>query len=271
MTILKANSLKEAYKFRSYAKNINELNGRGDLTYLTDFIAANIAKNLKIKFNDTIVDIGCGDCSFFKELSKIYPDISNCNLIGILPNPEEIINVQEHIKKNSLLNDLRIDLRIGNLEKLNFEEESADLVVLNSVLHGVVKNLSEAIKIFIEIKYLLKNGGTLYLGEVPEIDELGSRNYNSDSIVGWLIWVFKNRGQRAFFKNLLKVTRCLFTKEPFIIEPKNRFFVKPNDLVKQMQYLGFKCIKKAPHQQIDQKGNISISKSRWNYLFKIFK
>ena len=224
MPIVKADSLKESYKFRSASKNINELNGRGNSTYLTDFIAANIAKNLNIESNNTIIDIGCGDCSVFRELSKINSDTSRCNLVGILPNPEEIKYVQNYIKENSHFNDIHIDLREGQLGDLNIKQNSADVVVLNSVLHGVVQNLPEAIDTFLEIKRLLKNGGTFYLGEIPEIDELGSRSYDPDSIVGWLIWVLKNRGLIEFHKNLSKVLRCVFTKEPFIIEPKKKIF-----------------------------------------------
>lgn len=271
MPIVKADSLKEAYKFRSISKDINELNGRGDLTYLTDFIAANIANNLNIKSNDTIIDIGCGDCSFFKELRRIYSNANRCNLIGILPNPEEIKNVQNNIKENFYFNDLHIDLREGQLGDLNIKQNLADIAVLNSVLHGVVKNLPEAIKIFLEIKNILKNGGIFYLGEIPEIDELGIRNYDPDSIVGWLIWVLKNRGVREFLKNFLKVIRCIFTKELFIIEPKKRFFINPEELVKQMHYLGFKCLKKFPHQQIDKFGKVNINNSRWNFIFQISK
>ena len=271
MPIITAQSFSEAYKARASAVNINELNGRGDFNELTRFIAENIASNLKILPKDTVVDIGCGDCSFFKQLKIKMKNIDDLTLIGILPNVEEINNVQNHLNSDDDLKTLPINLLKGKLGNLGLAKNTADFIVLNSVLHGVVSNLSDAMKVFMEIKEILKFDGVFYLGEVPTCDELSGRNYDKNSIFGWLIWILKNRGFVAFLKNILIVTKSLISNHNFIIEPKERFFILPDVLIEKAQTLGFTCIKNMRHKQIDRGGNVSYSPTRWNYIFKLAK
>jgi len=202
MPIVKAKSLKESYRHRAKSGNINELNGRGSSAYLTKFVAKNIVDQLPVKNGDYIVDIGCGDCSFFNELIQTGENFANCSLIGILPNIEELNVVQGHIGKAS-----SIQLHLANITNLKLPFECADIVVMNSVLHGATQNIEQVKQVIENIWSIIKKNGLFYLGELPYVDEFQDRDYSPDSIFGWLLWTLRRKGIRTFFTSMAKVIR----------------------------------------------------------------
>lgn len=267
MTIYKARTLADSYKLRSKAKNINELNGRGEYRDLTDFVISNILLQFKIKPTSTIVDVGCGDCTLFKQLLKKFKGGYSGKLIGILPNLEEILRVERSIIDNHEIKSSVIALQHGTVDNINLPDGHCDLLVVNSVIHGAAENLKDARTALIELIRIIKPGGQLYIGELPSVDEFADRNYNKDSIISWLKWIYIQRGFPEFWVNFLRVIKCMVSKEPFIIEPKKKFYMLPENFIEMMKNFGVQVIRYYPHQELNQNKVPIDSVSRWNYIF----
>lgn len=267
MTIYKARTLADSYKLRSKAKNINELNGRGEYRDLTNFVISNILLQFKINPTSTIVDVGCGDCTLFKQLLKKFKGVYSGKLIGILPNLEEIQRVERCIIENHEIKSNVIALQHGTVENINLPDDYCDLLVINSVLHGAAENRKDARTALMELIRIIKPGGQLYIGELPSVDEFADRNYNKDSIISWLKWIYNQRGFSEFCVNFLRVVKCMISKEPFIIEPKKKFYMLPEDFIEMMKNFEVQVIRYYPHQELNQNKVPIDSVSRWNYIF----
>ena len=59
-----------------------------------------IIEEITIKDGMFIMDVGCGDASFFRMLLEEKPIKKNLTLIGVLPSEEEVNRVKKYIAKN---------------------------------------------------------------------------------------------------------------------------------------------------------------------------
>ena len=164
------------------------------------YIFKNITKFRKTF--DLIIDVGCGDGNLLKKFSKIS---SRCS--GILPSKEEKEVVENIVKPFS-----NIKITYGLSTKTNLNDNSADLIVCNSVLHGIgfKKEIVEnSIKEFYK---KIKKGGILYIGEIPDKNEMEGRNYGT-SFFKYIIWAIKNRGLFFVVEQIKEYLYCLFSRK----------------------------------------------------------
>ena len=98
-----SNSLIETYRIRSKSRKIEYLNGRNGNTELTAFVMKKIIEEITIKDGMFIMDVGCGDASFFRMLLEEKPIKKNLTLIGVLPSEEEVNRVKKYIAKKRYL------------------------------------------------------------------------------------------------------------------------------------------------------------------------
>ena len=104
-----------------------------------------INKNIKNGTNSKILDFGCGNGVFLKELSKTYKDSEG---IDISP---DMLN----------LCDKELKTTIADGCNLPFDKNTFDCVISRGSLH----HMSSLEKAFLEIKRVLKPGGILVLSE----------------------------------------------------------------------------------------------------------
>ena len=204
LSIIKAKSFLHEYKIRAKDKDINSLSGRQGRADLTYFVNVNIFNSLNIQENETILDIGCGDLTFFKIIEKNF---NNCTLEGILPTSEEIEKVNKEIKFKEYKNKTQISKAFSF--KLPFCDNKFDKVVINGVL--ILLSKEEVDETLNEISRVSKNNATIYIGELPFVDEFKDKSYGN-SIIKWLFYGLKNRGFRYFFNSLKTVFISLFSK-----------------------------------------------------------
>ena len=264
MTIYRTKTLEETYRYKAGSTDINELNGRPGRRDLTDFVADQILKKIRLNMGDTLIDVGCGDGTLLKKIAKKGFDNNNCRIIGLLPSQEEVDRVKQDFFKNKSLHYPKVSILRGKAEKIDLPSDFCDHIICNSVLHGSgqrLENVKSAIK---EFNRVMKIGGELYIGEMPEINELNGKNYGN-SLIGWLIYLIRRKGFSAFIIGLKAVIISLLTKEPFIITPKFMFFIKSADFEDMLQLYGFRLLKKMRHYEIDGSGNKVLSETRWNY------
>jgi ubiquinone/menaquinone biosynthesis C-methylase UbiE len=268
MTIIKTKNSIEEYRARAKSKDINELTGRTGRSDLTKYVIYEIIKKIPIKNNFNVLDVGCGDGLFLIESSKRINGKFTGEFIGILPTNEEVERVKNHIEKNFGNNNIPIRIDNGKLGKVNLPLSYCDVIICNSVFHVGNQTQDDAEKALKEFSRILKIGGTLFVGELPDTDENIGKNYG-DSISSWLFWVFKNQGVQAFLSRLKQTIPALLSKEPFIISPKQKIFcMKPKNFINLAKKYDFELISNFRHKEIDKNRSEFLSKTRWDYIFK---
>jgi len=262
MTIIKVNNSTE--KYEEIAKNLkyrNELTGRGLDVELTKLRAKNIRKNIKeLKLHlHTFVDVGCGDGSFLVEINDLFD-----HLVGILPTSSEVSVVRNLLDDDSV----SIEIKEGLTTRIPEGNRSIDFILCNSVLHGVGFNSKLVDESLREFKRVLKPEGMLYIGEIPEMNELGGRNYGT-SIIKYLIWSIRNRGFRHFLGQTLSLFRSALSNQNYILQPTNMFFENNNDFRERLSKNGFEVIQVFESiSNIRLERDFEIKMRRLDYLCK---
>ena len=253
MTIIKATDYIEEYRARASACDVNEMTGRTGRPDLTDFVSSNIVAKLATKPGEVLVDIGCGDGSVLRKASQVSKQGS---FVGILPTSQEVERVQRHLGSN------QIAVMIGRADATGLSDGFADKIVCNGVLL-IVPDLERALR---EIARISKNGALIYVGEIPKVNELAGKTYGN-SIIKWLYFVLRTQGFAAFGWRLRQTLHGVFSKDPFIIAPKNINFVEPAVLTAMAERCGLRLIEWFPHREIDSGGIVFESPTRVDYLF----
>jgi ubiquinone/menaquinone biosynthesis C-methylase UbiE len=254
MTIIKATDRVEEYRARALASDVNELSGRTGRADLTDFVASNIAARLAMKPGEVLVDIGCGDGSVLRKASQ---GCEQGSFIGILPTSQEVERVQQHLRSN------QITVRLGLADATGLPDGVADKTICNGVLL-IVPDVERALH---EIARISKKGALIYIGEIPKINEQAGKTYG-DSIIKWLYYVLRTQGLVAFGSRLRQVLRGIFSKEPFIISPKEHFFAEPVAFTALAERHSLQLIEQFPHREITPAGIVFESPTRIDYLFR---
>lgn len=264
MPFIKVKSRLDEYKVRASMSDINDMSGRTSNPALTQYVLNNISEYL-CNISGVLVDIGCGDGSLF----AITQGKENCKFeknVGILPSQDECDRVTKELKGFSS----EILIKKGLSYDLPCPDNFANAVVINGVLL-ILDDREEVIRSIQEVHRIGNPSAIAYFGEMPFVNEMEGVAYG-DSILGWLLYVLKNRGVYQFYLKVIYVLRCLFTKEIFFIIPKNNgswFGVKEFEGI--LESCGFHIIESIQHKEIDASGKVSLSKTRWNYVTKVIK
>lgn len=264
MTILKTKDSVETYRAKAKAKDINELTGRTGRPDLTEFVVTQMSLNIPVKRETILVDIGCGDGLFLLKCAENGLDSFSGRLIGILPTTEEVSRVRNHLLQNQKNNKHLISIELGLAEQTKLPSDYCDILVSNGVLL-IFQEISNIKRALTEFSRITKTGGTIFIGEMPDSDEMAGKNYG-DSITSWLLWVLKNQGFKSFLTRLKQTIPAFFSNEPFVISPKNMFYMEPKDFIDLLNQHGIEVIKHYKHKEVDGLGNECESKTRWDYI-----
>jgi ubiquinone/menaquinone biosynthesis C-methylase UbiE len=275
MGIYKAKTIEEVYKLKALHKDVSALSGRTE-PEKTQFIAEGVASKLEFTKGTILIDVGCGDGTFLEYALEKGVNPFEGRLIGLLPNIEEVLRVTEHLATNAkskYISVVRSDAR-----RTNLPENYADILVCNGVLHGTGMTLnyvkSSLLEFYRVLSHTRKDGvssegivgkGLLYIGEMPDSNELVSRQYG-DSVIKWLFWVLRNQGFRELVDRLKQVLSALFGSEPFIITPKFHFHATPEEFTALLTECGFTSVSYWKCIELDRSGGKQESETRWNYM-----
>ena len=173
--------------------------------------------------------------------------------------------VANDIERNYSNLSNKLSIVRGTADNLDISTGQADLLICNGVLHGNGQNYNDFKKSLKEFNRVLKIGGTVYIGELPDVDEMKGKNYGN-SLLQWLIYLKKERGLNDFIDGLKTILKSIFGSEPFIFVPKYMFFIERKQLGKVLKAYGFKIISEKRHQEITHEGKEIQSNTRWNYV-----
>lgn len=234
MPIVKVFSRKEEYRvYATTYLDSNEMSGRGRNKELTERISKNIFNKIRpfIKDGFKILDFGCGNAELLKIIDKGIQ--FNIKLIGTSPTDEEVIRLRREIKSR------RIQLIRLEAKQLIRRKDCIDIIIANSVLL-LMDDIDIQAFLFNSHKRLGING-VLYLGEIPEFDELSDKLYG-DSIYKWILYILNTRGYRNAIKEIIKILICRLSREVFLIVPKKVWYIEKEKFVARVESLGFKLL-----------------------------
>jgi len=158
--------------------------------------AAYFIRRGHITAGEKVLEIGCGTGEFTKRIAQTGADIT---AVDISPDLLEVAR--------SGITNINVRFHIQNVEKLDFEDESFDVVIGSSILHHL--NLNPALK---EVYRVLKNGGMVVFTEPnmlnPQIwlerNILIIRKLMNNSLdeTAFVRWGLKKKLRNLGFKNV---------------------------------------------------------------------
>lgn len=253
----------EVYRIKASAADSHEMSGRTGRPDLTAFVSRQISRALDMRAEQTLVDVGCGDGSLLRLVAREAGPFAPQALTGVLPTAEEVKRLQQELGADWP------QLRIlqGLATSIPLPDGVADKVVLNGVLL-LLGDEQEVLICLRELHRVCKPGGHVFLGEVPDVDELAQRPYR-DSIAAWLWWVLRTQGVMAFFQRSRQVLLSIFgATNPFIIVPKRLFASPPERMRELLERVGFVGVDVARHMELQSDGEVKPSPTRWNYTMR---
>ncbi len=129
-----------AWDAKDYAKN-----SQNQLQWAKELIP-----KLKLKGNEALLDIGCGDGKITAELSKCLP---NGKAVGVDSSAQMIKLAQTTFPKKNYPN---LSFQVMDARKLLFHEEF-DVVFSNAALHWIIDQKT----VLVDVQRSLKHGGRL--------------------------------------------------------------------------------------------------------------
>ncbi len=201
-----------------------------------------------------LVDIGCGEGTL---LAQAAESVSNGQLIGILPTPEEVSAAQRHLEK------LKIEIRQGLAEETGLPAGSADFVVCNGVLL-LVPQPELALK---EISRIAKPGAVIHIGAQPFVDEFADRRFKN-SVGRALASALKNGGPVIAVKAFVFVVRELLNGRRRYLGRSKVFWIAPSDFAAMAGRHGLAVIQSVRQQRCDRDGTVIESKTRMRYVLR---
>lgn len=127
-----------------------------DYWWNQDFLQL-MSKRLNLDRIESVLDVGCGVGHWGQLLANILP--SQVNLIGVDREPLWVQKAIQRARQFGL--NERFSYQEGDINKLNFSDNTFDLVTCQTVLIHM-KNPQEALK---EMLRVLKPGGLIFLAE----------------------------------------------------------------------------------------------------------
>jgi len=154
---------------------------------------ADILKNLELRGDERLLDMGCGRGAVLLAAAKLLP---NGRATGVdIWRADQTDNSQENTLRNAEVEGVadRIDVQTADITDLPFDDESFDVIVSCLVVHNIpgADNRAKAIS---EAARVLRPGGKLALVDIfytnhyaRQLRELGWTDTRRRSL-GWRMW-----------------------------------------------------------------------------------
>jgi ubiquinone/menaquinone biosynthesis C-methylase UbiE len=241
MTIYHAKNSIDAYRMRALSGAVYELSGR-PVQSVTNAISSHICEKLSLCESDVLVDIGCGDGSLLiaAQKSGVNPWVGR--LVGILPSREEVEKLTQYLIECSLIQGACIVQGLSNTTSLS--DQFANKVVSNGVFL-LLDNEAMVDQSLIEMHRITKPGGLIFIGELPERNEVNvpvTEASLNDKLMTRVYKVFKRYGLLEICRRFRNRIKAVFSKKVVIIQPKAPFWMSPGDFSAKLEYSGFQVL-----------------------------
>lgn len=265
MKIYKARDFLEAYKVRASSADINDLSGRDGLPQLTSYVSSSLATELSLRPGDTLVDVGCGEGSLLRML--VEQGIPASCLRGVLPSEEEVNRVASHLGSFGC----HPVITKGKADCTGLPDQWASHTVCNAVLL-LLKGPEEAMEALKELIRITRQGGTILVGELPDVDErtLDIQREASPleaSAFQRAAAVLACYGPLELWRRFCLRVGAIFDNRLVVMTPPTTYFERPDVFEKRALELGLTLYRRYNSPSLSRQGCPIALEHRWNYLF----
>lgn len=197
----------------------------------------------------SVLDVGCGSVTL---LRKFAASGTAAQLVGTLPSTEELEAAKRILRRSGL--DHRISIRLSTVTALDFSDNSFDAVYANEIFHYV--DADEASMALREMKRVLRPGGLLFVGSLPDRDEHAAVRECVGPLTHLRRRLSDGRIPYSRLKLVLLTLRYALTGKGYVVWQSTPFFASPEEFSSMLRQSGFVLSRvENPH-----------AGTRWNYL-----
>lgn len=154
---------------------------------------AEILKNLRLRGDETLLDMGCGRGAVLLAAAKLLP---NGRAIGVdIWRADQTDNAERNTLRNAEIEGVadRVEVRTTDITDLPFDDDSFDVIVSSLVVHNIPTAEARA-KAISEAARVLRPGGRLALVDIfftnhyaKQLRALGWTDVRRRNL-GWRMW-----------------------------------------------------------------------------------
>ena len=255
MPVLRINNYIDGYRLRAQAPDIHELAARPDKKFLTEFVNRRIVDALQPGPDDFLVDIGCGDASLLRMAG------GRCTCLGIVSSVEEQRRLECEFPGLTVVAALA--------QSLPLESASVSKIVCNATLFYLPSE-SDVKAALHEMARIARPGATVWIGEIPEIDEYGHYGmYRGTSMLAFLWHLLWRNGPRSFLGMVRRWIKASAGKERIVLNSAGTFYAAPEKMVAMAESGGLRLTTYFRHKELDREGRVVDSQFRYDYVFTV--
>jgi Methyltransferase domain len=243
------------YRYLAGSPDMHHMTGRGGDTASTRFTNSGILEALQLECTDSLLDIGCGDGSLLNDANGLVN-----RRVGVAPTEEERQKLQVSLPDVTFLR--------GEVNEIPVESASATKIVCNSVLIllGSEAEVGNALR---EISRVACEGALIFLGEIPEGDELSYFcKYRGNSVIGFVTYQLKRRGIRAFLSSVREVGSALVGPHTLVLNSARIYYSAPERFIEMAAENELHPVRYFKHRRLDRSGSVIESPLRYDYVFR---
>jgi ubiquinone/menaquinone biosynthesis C-methylase UbiE len=256
MPVVRVNNYRDAYSFRAKAEDIHELAARPNRKWLTEFVSRQILDMIQLAADDVLVDIGCGDACL---LRMAKGRASKCTGVSV--------SVEEQKRLEAAFPELSFIASPAQSIPLN--SGSASKIVCNAMLFYLPSegDIQAAMR---EMARIARPGATIWIGEMPEIDEYAHYGmYRGTSMLALMRHLMKHNGLRAVAGMIRRWLEAVMGSEQIILNSAGMLSVGPEKMLQLAESSGLKLKSYFRHKEPDGNGQVVDSKFRYDYIFTV--
>jgi hypothetical protein len=254
MPVFRVENYLDAYRLRAQSEDIHELAGRPDKKALTEFVNRQVLDAIQAGSDDFLVDIGCGDASLLRMATA-------SKRTGIVSTVEEQQRLQSTFPGLFFI--------ASTAQLLPADLGGASKVVCNGTLFllPTENDVEAALR---EMARIACPGATIWVGEIPEIDEYDHYGmYRGTSMLGLLWHLLRRNGPRSFLGMIRRWLRAVIGKEQIILNSAGMYHAAPDKMIALAESCGLHIKTYFRHKELNQEGQIVNSPFRYDYVFTV--
>lgn len=256
MPVVRVNNYLDAYRLRAQAEDIHELAARPNKKSLTEFVNRQILDAIQLVPDDVLVDIGCGDGSLLRMANGLA---SKC--VGIAGSVEEQRRLESEFPGFCFI--------ASQAQLLPLDSRSASKIVCNATLFYLPSE-DDIRAALCEMARIARPGATIWIGEMPEIDEYEHYGmYRGTSMLAFLWHLMKHNGLRAFAGMIRRWLKAVAGSEQIILNSAGMLYVGPEKMLQLAESCGLRLRTYFRHRELEGSGKVVNSKFRYDYVFTV--
>ncbi len=145
--------------------------------FFDETVADSILKTSDVKLGNTVVDVGCG--TGFLTRQAVMQMQGKERVVGVDLSPSMLEKAKDNLNKLALHGS--VEFRVGDAENIPVQDDFADAVVGNMILHHCAKP-KQAVS---EMTRILKEGGRVAVADLEKHNERWLREEMADRWLGF--------------------------------------------------------------------------------------